>query len=263
VLPSKEFVYLTKTDGPLYLKLNLPKNMKNKPEGKLKIYVYDGKLLTRKEIYDRIGWKEKELKYANKKAKLSENDLTFFLNNLRMNPTLFYESIIIKEDNNNNKNKTSTGRFLENMKKKNELNGIKAFQVNNSLYELIRSYLSYKSDRIKKQLTLQNSQKYLEDFKYFLKSDLEEKLSKEIIVNCKLIKKKEIQHICIQYLYDKDFVKYLFDKEYNSISVNIKEDIFEEFYLIILAITKVENDDNNNEDNNNEENQNNEEEDDK
>ena len=171
-----------------------------------------------------------------------------------MNPILFYDSIIIKEDNNNNK--TSTAKFLENMKKNNDVNGIKAFQANNILYELIRSYLSSKSDNIKKELTFQNSQKYLEKFKDLLKIDLEEQLSKEIIVNCKLIKKKEIQHICYQYLYDKDFVKYLFDKEYNSISVNIKEDIFEEFYLIILAITKVENDDNN------EENQNNEEEDD-
>ena len=259
VLPSKEFVYLTKTDGPLYLKINLPKNMKIKPEGKLKVNVYDGELLTRKEIYERIGWKEKELKYANKKAKLSEKDLTFFLNNLRMNPILFHESIIIKEDNNDNKNKTWTAKFLEKMKKNNDLNGIKTFQVNNRLYELIRSYLSNESDKIKKELTLQNSQKYLEHFKDLLKLDLEEKLSKEIIVNCKLIKKKEIQHICMQYLYDKDFVKYLFDKEYNSISVNIKEDIFEEFYLIILAITKEENDDNNEENQKNEE----EEEDDK
>ena len=244
VLPSKEYIYLTKTDGPLYLKINLPKNMKIKPEGKLKINVYDGKLMTRKEIYEKIGWKEKELKYANKKAKLSEKDLTIFLNHLRMNPTLFYESNI-KDDN---INKTSTIKFLlENMKKNNDLNGIKAFQVNNKLYELIRSYLSFKSEKLKKELTLKNSEKYLEKFQDLLKIELEEKLSKEIILNCKLIKKKEIQHICVQYLYDKKFVKYIFDKEYNSISVNIKEDIFEDYYLIILAITKVENDDNNEE----------------
>ena len=246
VLPSKEFIYLTKTDGPLYLKINLPKNMKIKPEGKLKINVYDGKLMTRKEIYDKIGWKQKELKYANKKAKLSENDLTVFLNQLRMNPTLFYDSIIIKDDK-LNKNKNWMAKFLENMKKNNDLNEIKAFQVNNRLYELIRSYLSFKSENLKKELTLQNSTKYLEDLQGLLQLNLEEKLSKEIIVNCKLIKKKDIQHICIQFLYDKEIVKYIFDKEYNSISVNIKEDIFEDFYLIILAITKVENDDNNQE----------------
>ena len=245
MIPSKDFIYSTNVEGPLYLKLNLPKNIKIKPEGKLKINIYDGELMTRKEIYARIGWEQKELKYANKKAKLSENDLTFFLNNLRMNPILFYESIIIKDDD--NKNKTWITKFLENMIKNNDLNGMKAFQVNNKLYELIRIYLSFKSINIKKELTLKNSYKYLEELQGLLQIDLEEKILQEVIVNCKLFKKKDIQHICLQYLYDKEFIKYIFDKEYNSISLNIKEDIFEDYYLIILAITKVENDDNNEE----------------
>ena len=256
-IPSKEYIYLTKTDGPLYLKINLPKNMKIKPEGKLKIKVYDGELLTRKEIYERIGWKEKELKYANKKSKLSENDLTVFLNNLRMNPILFYESNI--KDDNKNKDKTWTAKFLENMKKDNDLKGMRPFQVNNRLYELIRSYLSFKSETLKKELTLQNSYRYLKELEELLQVKLQEKISEEIIINCKVIKKREIQHICMQYIYDKEIVKYIFNKEYNSISVNIKEDIFEDFYLVILAITKVENDNNNEE---NKENQKNEEEED-
>ena len=231
--------------------------MKIKPEGKLKIKVYDGELLTRKEIYERIGWKEKELKYANKKSKLSENDLTVFLNNLRMNPILFYESNI--KDDNKNKDKTWTAKFLENMKKDNDLKGMRPFQVNNRLYELIRSYLSFKSETLKKELTLQNSYRYLKELEELLQVKLQEKISEEIIINCKVIKKREIQHICMQYIYDKEIVKYIFNKEYNSISVNIKEDIFEDFYLVILAITKVENDNNNEE---NQENQKNEEEED-
>ena len=244
VIPSKEYVYSTKTDGPLYLKINLPKNMKIKPEGKLKISVYDGELLTRKEIYEKIGWKGKELKYANKNAKLSENDLTVFLNHLRMNPTLFYDSNL--KDENKNKNKTWTAKFLEQMKKNNDLNGINAFQINNKLYEFIRSYISSKIQKLGK-ITLQKSFNYLQDFQDLLQSVLEDEISQKIIVNCKLIKKKDLQHICIQYIHDKEFVKYIFDKEYNSISVNIKEDIVEDYYLIIIAITKVEDDENNEE----------------
>jgi hypothetical protein len=31
----------------------------------------------------------------------------------------------------------------------------------------------------------------------------------------------------------------IFDQNYNSIAIHIKDDIFEDFFLIVLAITKV------------------------
>ena len=54
-----------------------------------------------------------------------------------------------------------------------------------------------------------------------------------------------MNHICLQYLYDKDFIENIFNKEYNSIAIRIKEDIFDDFYLVILAIAKTN--ENNNE----------------
>ena len=46
VLPSKEFIYYPKVEGPLYLKINFPKNINIKPDGKLKIKIYDGITIT-------------------------------------------------------------------------------------------------------------------------------------------------------------------------------------------------------------------------
>ena len=129
VLPSKEFIYFSKVEGPLYLKIKFPNNIKIKPEGKLTIKIYDGEIMSKEEIYAKIGWKEKSLKYANKYSTVTENDLTIFLNNLRMNPILFYESYF-KDDN---KNKNRGKKFLENMGENNEFNGIKPFSVNNKL----------------------------------------------------------------------------------------------------------------------------------
>jgi len=238
VLPSKEFIYFSEVEGPLYIKINFPKNVIIKPEGKLIIKIYDGKLMAKNEIYAKIGWKEKELKYKHANSKVIENELTIFLNNLRMNPILFYESYV-KDDN---LKKTWTGEFLENMGKNNDTNGIKHFSVNNNLYEIIQDYIESKYDQ--KKLTKKNSIENMKDLQKFLDLYLKEKINQDIIINCKIIKKSEMKHICLQYLYDKDFIPNIFNNEYNSIAVNVKDDIFDDFYLIILAITKEENNDN-------------------
>ena len=86
----------------------------------------------------------------------------------------------------------------------------------------------------------------MEKFQDLLNIYLKEKISQNIILNCKLIKKSEMKHICLQYVYDKDFIPNIFNKEYNSISINIRDDIIDDFYLIILCITNVENNDNEN-----------------
>ena len=241
-LPSSQYIYHSDAEGPLYLKINFPKNIEIKPEGKLKIKIYDGELLTRKEIYDKIGWKEKSLKYANKKSTLTENDLTVFINNLRMNPMLFYESNI-KDDK---INKTWTGKFLEEMGKNNTEYGIKDFTVNNELYGFLNDYIELHEENMKKNFTKKNSIEKMKELKEFLEFDLKEKINEDVVVNCKIIKKSELKHIAMQYLYDKVFIPNIFKKEYNSIAIKIKDNIFDDSYLIILAITKVENNENEN-----------------
>ena len=242
VLPSKEFIYFSKVEGPLYLKIKFPNNIKIKPEGKLTIKIYDGEIMSKEEIYAKIGWKEKSLKYANKYSTVTENDLTIFLNNLRMNPILFYESYF-KDDN---KNKNRGKKFLENMGENNEFNGIKPFSVNNKLYEFIRDYIKSNYYNIKKALTKKNSIQYMKELQELLDNHLREEIDEDIVVNCKKIKKSDMKHICLQYLYDKDFIPNIFDKEYNSIAIHIKDDFFDDFYVIVLVISKVENNDNEN-----------------
>ena len=237
VLPSKDYIYFSKFEGPLYLKINFPKNIDIKPEGKLTVKIYDGELLTKDEIYKKIGWKEKSLKYDNKNSTILENDLTIYMNNLRMNPILFYESNI-KDDK---QNKTWIKEFLETMGKNNESNGIQPFTANNKLYNAIRDYIQLKHDNIKKTLTKKNSIGYLKDLQELLEIYLNDKINEDIILNCKIIKKSQMKHICMQYLYDKDFVVNIFNKQFNSIAINIIEDIFNDFYLIILSITKIDN----------------------
>ena len=81
----------------------------------------------------------------------------------------------------------------------------------------------------------------MKELENLLDTNIRDKISEDIIFNCKTIKKSSIQHICLQYLYDEDFKSNIFKKEYNSIAIHIKEKIYEDYYLIILAITKNEN----------------------
>jgi len=71
--------------------MNLPRKMKVYPEGFIEMEIYDGEVLPLDEIYRRIGWKENSMKYGNNKGTEMENNLMSSLNNLRMNPILFYE----------------------------------------------------------------------------------------------------------------------------------------------------------------------------
>ena len=89
--------------------------------------------------------------------------------------------------------------------------------------------------------TKKNSIGYLKDLQELLEIYLNDKINEDIILNCKKIKKSQMKHICMQYLYDKDFVVNIFNKQFNSIAINIIEDIFNDFYLIILSITKIDN----------------------
>ena len=91
VILPRSFTYITKHEGPLYLKMNLPKKLKMHPEGVIEMLIYDGEVLPLEEIYERIWWIENNIKYGNNKGSEMENNLIKSINNLRMNPILFYE----------------------------------------------------------------------------------------------------------------------------------------------------------------------------
>ena len=94
LIPANDSVYITKNEGPLYLKMSLPKKLDVSPEGTIEVLVYDGVAMSIEEIYQKIGWKQDNMKYVIKEPSELENNLINTFNNLRMNPVLFYEQNI-------------------------------------------------------------------------------------------------------------------------------------------------------------------------
>ena len=127
----------------------LPKKIKLNPEGTMEIKIFDGNLMSIEEIYEKIGWKEIDLKYNNRKSTEVENDLTINFNNLRMNPILFYEKNI-----KNSQNKIWTEEFLKQMKNNNDNYGILPFNINNNCHIFLHNYIELHYDDIKKKLLI-------------------------------------------------------------------------------------------------------------
>ena len=56
-----DFTYTTKKEGPLYLKMNIPKKIEAKPDGTMEIKIYGGIPMPLEEIYKKIGWREDDV----------------------------------------------------------------------------------------------------------------------------------------------------------------------------------------------------------
>ena len=235
LLSPNEFTYYTNFEGPLYLKMNLPKKIKVSPEGTIEVKVFDGTLMSIEEINEKIGWKEKDMKYENKNSTEIENELTVNLNNLRMNPILFYEKNIT-----NNKNKIWTENFLKQMKQNNDNNGIIPFSINNNCFLFLHNYIELNYENIKKNIGKRDANKFLKELGEKISFNIKDEFACENFVNCRIVKKNKIRtsDICLEYLFDKNFRKNIFIKEYNSIAINITDEFLDDSYFIILAIMK-------------------------
>ena len=234
LIPANDSVYITKNEGPLYLKMNLPKKLDVSPEGTIEVLVYDGVAMPLEEIYKKIGWKQDTMKYAIKEPSELENNLINTFNNLRMNPVLFYEqnirdnqNIIWTEDylkqkyNVNNNSSNNSG--LEPLKPNDD-----CFVILNSLYS---NNIDKKIAKLKVNLILEEMQEY-----YY--NNIKENLKCDNVVNCKLMKKKKPIDVCIQYLLDNKFRNYIFNNKFTSISVKFIENFYEESHLVIVAVLK-------------------------
>ena len=234
LLAPNDFTYFTNNEGPLYLRMNLPKNITMNPEGTMDIKVFDGTLMTIDEINSKLGWKEKNMDYSNEKSTELENGLTKDLNNLRMNPVLFYEKNI--------KNKCNiiwTEDFLKLMKNNNNDNQISAFSTNNDLYNCLKKYVRKNSSEIKTNLTSKRGvDKYMEKNKEKIAVYLKQIFGSEILVDFRRTKKYDTDDLCMMYILDINFRKNIFSSEYYSIAVNILEDILPDEIFIILVFMK-------------------------
>jgi len=115
-LVANEVTYMVKEEGPLYLRANLPKKLKIEPEGKLEVSIYDADYMDISEINQKIGWIENGTIIVNNNSKNNEKspsknkgvtgtskaqsdkeiekNIRNNINNLRMNPLMYYEKYI-------------------------------------------------------------------------------------------------------------------------------------------------------------------------
>ena len=233
VILPQNFTYTTKHEGPLYLKMNLPRRLEMRPEGIIEMYIYDGEVLPIEEIYKRIGWIENNMKYGNNKGTEMENNLMTSLNNLRMNPVLFYEKYFREV-----KNILWIEKYLEEKEAQKNKYYRKPFQVKENYYDLINKYVNnnyVNKKNVNKQKVSLNLNNMKENLELLVKNDLKCKN----LIDCKLVQKYKINDICLLYLLDKKLRNHIFSNEYNCITIKIIENYLDESSLLILCFAKI------------------------
>ena len=233
VILPQNFTYTTKHEGPLYLKMNLPRRLEMRPEGIIEMYIYDGEVLPIEEIYKRIGWIENNMKYGNNKGTEMENNLMTSLNNLRMNPVLFYEKYFREV-----KNILWIEKYLEEKEAQKNKYYRKPFQVKENYYDLINKYVNnnyVNKKNVNKQKVSLNLNNMKENLELLVKNELKCKN----LIDCKLIQKYKINDICLLYLLDKKLRNHIFSNEYNCITIKIIENYLDESSLLILCFAKI------------------------
>lgn len=225
-----ELTQLTKKGGPLYLKMNLPKNLKLTPQGSLNLNIYDGTYMEIEEINKRIGWKESGENYENASPSEIENEVANNINNLRVNPFLFYEKYIQK-----NQNLSWTVDYI---KKVANIERNPMVMVD-EYYQLLSQFLS--KSIIKENLKTihkNNTKTFIKKLEQNIYSFFIGKIEDDPIITCKLTKKTNPIEICIRYLLDVDFRNNIFDENSQSFAIKILSDIYTDSHLIILMLTK-------------------------
>ena len=203
----------------------------------MEVKVFDGTLLTMEQINEKIGWKSKEIKYIFEDASELENNLTNDINNLRMNPILFYEKNIKK-----NGNAVWTEDFLNKMEYQNGINGIQPLSANNTCYYELHNYMALNYEYIYEKLDNRNLNKFMEELQEQININIDSRFSCENYVDCRVTKKENSLDICKQFLLDKKIRKSIFNEKNKSIAVNIFDNFYDDAYFIILVILKVKGD---------------------
>ena len=244
---SDDKAVIVKEEGPLYMKQLLPKNMKIEPEGSIEVCVYDGEYMNIDEINEKIGWIENNIENndtnnkneifdgdtSNKKEdnmnKEFEDKIRNEMNNLRMNPLIFYDQFISKT-----KNLTQTRKYLE--KFKDEYLGV--LNLNNDYYDAISSFFElFEQNKNKNNINKNNITDYLLELEKEVEFFLIDKFEMKTKVKCRLTQKTNAKDIIIQWFYDKKYRFYIFNKKSRDLTVNVINNFYKDFSLIIMAFT--------------------------
>lgn len=247
-LVANEAAFFVKEEGPLFLRPNLPKNMKIKPEGKLEVFVYDGDYMSIPDINEKIGWLENativgeksersKTKSPNKKKaniielneKEIENALIKNINNLRMNPSMYYEKYISF-----NTNYLWTKEYLYNIKIPPKMPLKEDEEIYNFLTNYAKSFIPEYIKKINKINLKENLTKMNESLSNYIEDNVP--LSNIVRVKCKLTQKENPIDIIVQYLLDKQYRKNIFTQYSKRITVKITKNFFNDFSLVIMTI---------------------------
>ena len=256
---ADETAVLVKKEGPLFLRQYLPKKMKIEPEGKLEISIYDGIYKSIQEINNLIGWKEngtvvqnnenkennntermsseqKSIKTSNTNSlkkiengeKELEQNLRKQLNNLRMNPTMFYEKYI-----NFNTNLIKTKKYLDKIEKEEKI----PLEDNEICSTFLEDFFKLPNQiQFKKNLNKNNVSENLlkldEDMGYFLY----DQVNRTVRVKSKITQKDNLYEIVLQFLLDKKFRTYIFSSHSQSLSIKVFKNYFSKSKLVIMII---------------------------
>ena len=245
-----EGAVFVKKEGPLFLRQNLPKKMKIEPEGKLEVTVYDGEHMNIEEINSKIGWIENGIVDNNKNDENNNNEninnnkknnnnieeenkelekkLRAYFNNLRMNPSMFYEKYI-----NFNQSLIWTKEYLEKIEKIEK----EPLIENENFYDFLDEYFNLPNQKeLIKNINKNNISEYLskmnEDIGYFLCNQSD----KTIKVKSKITQKDNPNEVIIQFLLDKKYRPYLFSSHSTSLTIKIIKNFFNKSTLVVLAI---------------------------
>mgnify|MGYP002627168303 CR=1 FL=1 len=246
---------IVKEEGPLHLKQLLPKNMKIEPEGRLEVNVYDGEYMDVEEINKKIGWIENNtLNYEQNNQEENEDNLISLkkrdekdkkdfekklrnnLNNLRMNPLIFYEQYIGKTNK-----LTQSKKYLEKFQSSH-------LSVLNPVDEYYNSILNYfkllEASTIKRDINKYNVIDYLSKLEEEIGCFLMDKYERNIKVKCKLTQKNKPLDVIILCFFDKKYRFYIFNKRSQDLTINVFKNFYKDFSLVVMAFTLEENSDN-------------------
>ena len=276
-------IYIKK-EGPLFLRQNLPKRVKIQPEGKLEVTIFDGIYMDIRDINDKIGWIEngtiennnedennengectnkenynsnnssKKINKGGNNKKITEKELEkklrTYTNNLRMNPSMFYEKYLSF-----NKSLIMTKKYLDKLNKKQR----NPLDENDICYNYIKEYFELpKQKQLRKNSNKNNITQRLkkldEDIEFFFS----DKYGYKIKVKSKLTQRNNPVEIITLYLLDKKYRSYIFSDYSKFLTFKIYKDFFNQSSLIISAIIleNENNDENNNSFDDNENNNN-------
>ena len=277
---ADEACIFVKKEGPLFLRPNLPKKMKIAPEGKLIVNVYDAEYKEFEEINSKIGWNEiGNTDYSRENAKIIgekkktpknieaeekdlEQKLNKQLNNLRMNPCMFYDQyystkliktkeFLKKYDKNEKerkrlekekekgktKGKEKSKEKVKKVKKEEEIE-IKPLEENGGCYELLLKFfqlpnqISLKKKLLNKNNINENLTKLDEDIEFYLYDEI----NQTVKVKSKMTQLDNQNEIIFQYLLDKKYRENIFDSHGESFLFKVFKNFVAESTLIILVI---------------------------